>query len=246
MYKTKFYKNLLLIILTVFLISFIGCVSKDEFDLTKIAKTNGLNGITQDEIAIIETVKYHQLNSFQISLDDYKKVYETYYMVPTNLDRIKAYDMGFPNVDESLLFSSNFIGLSIKESRKYLEDINADLTFVDQINDIRGKPNYNLYVSEIINGYSEDESMILIVHEVDIIDEHGKATDYLISKYKFRNMDGYQKIFTKSIGFGFRYQEDDTQNRGSLELQLSEFLNRSFKDGEPNYIMELDLNKLLN
>jgi len=243
-----FYNNRLFIILSMVLIFLVGCDSDKNFEIDAITSSDGLNGITQDEIALIDTIKIHQLFNFQIPFDEYKEVYETYYLTPSNIYKMKAYDMSLSGVDDELLLSEHYIGLSIKESREKLKSINVDLDFLDTFNKNRGNPDYKLYMSEIIEGYSEEESMIYVMHEVNIIDEDYDETytDYFLSQYKFKEVDGKLKIFSKRRIFGFRYFDDETDNHKDLETQLSEFLSRNFIDGEPNYIKEIDLNDLLD
>lgn len=240
--------NRLFIILSMVLIFLVGCESSNNFEVQEIADSDGLNGLSQDEIALIDTIKYHQLFNFQIPFDEYKDIYETYYLNPSNIYKMKAYDMTLRDVKDELLLAEHYIGLSIKESREKLESINVDLDFLDTFNSNRGNPDYKLYVSEIIEGYTNEESMIYIMHEVDIINEEYNETftDYFLSQYKFKEVNGNLKIFTKKRIFGFRYYDDEEENHKNFEVQLSEFLSHHFIDGEPNYIIEIELNDLLD
>ena len=248
--------KLLILFLTIgfSITNLIGCYTNDEFKVDRIANSDGLNGVTEVEIALIDTVKTHQLFNFDIPFDDYKSVFDAYYMTPSNLKQLKAYELSFKDVDEQLLLSEHFIDLSINESRKKLTSIGVDLDYIDKLNNSNGYPNYKIYVSEVIDGYTEEESMLYILHVIDRVDidypesfsdNFYEFTDYQLMRYKFEKVDGSQKIFTKTRIYGFRYFKVEEVNSENLETQLSEFENRYFLNGDPNYIMELDLNDLV-
>jgi len=225
-----------------------SCQSDDTFDVEKIYKSDGLNGKTPVEIALIDTVKYHQLNTFKIPYDDYKLINDMYFMRPEEILEISAYNFGFSNVKYEDMLSPNFEGLSVRQSKKWLKEIGVDIDFVDSVAEGTGNPTYTIKVSEIIEGHYEDESMLYVMHIAENTFDHKNGwgreerTDCFMYRYKFKIIDGAYKIFTRSRIYGFTIWKNDDR---SFEEELEELEQRIFLDS-PNYIMTLDLNELLD
>jgi len=129
-----------------------------------ILKPDGLNGETEIEIALIAIVKHHQVMMFDIPADDYKAVFDKYYMTPHNsFESVWGYRVltnYIPYEEKQLI---NHLGLDIKDSRDKLEEAGADLDKLDKNNELYGNPIYKLYVNEVIPGFEENESAVIAV-----------------------------------------------------------------------------------
>jgi len=222
--------------------------SEDILAYEEVMLSKGTDYNSAFEIVLVDETKRLLLNKFLIPFSEYKDVYDAYYYIKPISDDIFAYDMSFSYVDGELLKGKYFNDLSVKESRKWLKKIGVDLDFMDELVNNFGYSKYNIYISEVIPGYTEDESTIIVKHELDRLDyfeEGSNYTVYMMTRYKLRNIDGKLKIFTRTKSYGFGYHEDDSLNRGTFEEQMFDLESRYFIDGESNYMMKIDMNHFM-
>jgi hypothetical protein len=151
-----------------------------------VVKGENIGDYKQYDIVLLYEIKKFLYNNSQITYDEFRNVYNDFFYVG-------------PNIDDEYTFhvqNDNFIGLSIEESRDYIIK-NVPKHIVDGIDDtiaINGDSKYLMYISDIIPGYDDDESIVYVRKELKSSDSN--MDQYWLYKYTFKEVNGQHKIFT--------------------------------------------------
>ncbi|MCH4886246.1 hypothetical protein EZV73_01635 [Acidaminobacter sp. JC074] len=237
-------RKLRIMMLLLLMIGLVSCNSENE---TIVFDDDVKEEIFLTEHEIVEKfeLERYKLFSFKSPYDNYKALIDEY-CLSLDSNEMKAYDVFFEGMDEEDLKGKFFVGLTVDESRERLIEIGADLKWLDTFITNYGNPKHNLYISEIIPGYYENESTVIVVQEVDIEAEslYDPSTWYRVRGYKFKKVEEKNMLVQISDSYGFTYLKEESNNDKSLEEMMAELEERIFVDGNANYVKTINLNEI--
>jgi len=237
---------LFIVLISFILISHYKFISKTPDE--EIMLSDGLDLNDPVELALVDEIKRLSMRHFLMPFDEFRTFYETYYYVGPDIMDLNPFDMSFTDVDNNKMKGHNFVGMSVKASKKWLESIGIDIDYLENMNEAFGVPVYNIYIAEPIKGYTDEEVMVIVLHEIDISNDFDdlKWTQYRVSKCKMKYIDNKLKIFTRTVSYGYSHYSDDKLNQTSLEEGIVELEDRLFVDGNPNYVKTIDIRAFMD